>query len=468
MFFKKATILLVLGVLGISQMMIAPVKINHAEAATFSQYTLPFDFENTYVSNRWIDDENFISTEQLKIGKKAESALLYSDKNALFEHSITICGSRNSNTFYQSEERNYISSSEVEMLVRGTGFPTVSITITGEQSFKKSNSSSILLKDLRDGNYFAKISKCGVLKGNSYSGSDYYMAECITSFTVDTTAPIINGANISKTGIYTNKTFTVSAVDIGSGVKNLYMKSPNDLSFIAVGNTTTVSEESSAGLYSFYAIDNVNNRTATYYVNLKVCTNGHLYNSNIQDPTCTEKGGTVNICSVCGYSYMSDIKAPTGHSYVSVVETYATCTENGERRYTCETCGDSYWVSIPKTEHAYQIIEEELTDGTVRRKYTCKNCADCYTENLGKQYEKITNYVNYLFGIYSPYMVWVFLASAGVWSVVMGVMVVVASKNEEKEKAKKMIVNYGIGLIVIFGILIACPYLINGIASLIA
>ena len=65
-------------------------------------------------------------------------------------------------------------------------------------------------------------------------------------------------------------------------------------------------------------------------------------------------------------------------------------------------------------------------------------------------------------------MVWTFLATAGVWSVVMGVMLVVANKNEEKEKAKKMIVNYGIGLIVIFGILIACPYLINGIASLIA
>ena len=64
-------------------------------------------------------------------------------------------------------------------------------------------------------------------------------------------------------------------------------------------------------------------------------------------------------------------------------------------------------------------------------------------------------------------MIWIFLTTTGIWSVVMGVMVVVANKNEEKEKVKKMIVNYGIGLIVIFGMLIACPYLINGIASLI-
>ena len=37
----------------------------------------------------------------------------------------------------------------------------------------------------------------------------------------------------------------------------------------------------------------------------------------------------------------------------------------------------------------------------------------------------------------------------------------------EKEKAKRMFVNYGIGLIVIFSILIACPYLVRGITALI-
>lgn len=64
-------------------------------------------------------------------------------------------------------------------------------------------------------------------------------------------------------------------------------------------------------------------------------------------------------------------------------------------------------------------------------------------------------------------MWWVLLASAGVWSIAIGVMIAIAKKNDEKEKAKKMLVNYVIGLVVIAVIVVACPYLIRGIASLI-
>ena len=49
----------------------------------------------------------------------------------------------------------------------------------------------------------------------------------------------------------------------------------------------------------------------------------------------------------------------------------------------------------------------------------------------------------------------------------MGVFFAIAQKNEEKEKAKKMIVNYVIGLVVIFTILVACPFLVRGIAILV-
>ena len=43
----------------------------------------------------------------------------------------------------------------------------------------------------------------------------------------------------------------------------------------------------------------------------------------------------------------------------------------------------------------------------------------------------------------------------------------IAHKNEDKEKARRMLVNYFIGLVVIFAILVACPYLIRGIAALV-
>ena len=60
------------------------------------------------------------------------------------------------------------------------------------------------------------------------------------------------------------------------------------------------------------------------------------------------------------------------------------------------------------------------------------------------------------------------LTTAGVWSIVMGVFFAIAQKNEDKEKARKMIKNYVIGLVIIFAILVACPYLVKGIVALIA
>ena len=46
-------------------------------------------------------------------------------------------------------------------------------------------------------------------------------------------------------------------------------------------------------------------------------------------------------------------------------------------------------------------------------------------------------------------------------------MMILARKNDDKEKAKRMLVNYLIGLVVIFGILVAAPYLVRGIAALV-
>lgn len=113
------------------------------------------------------------------------------------------------------------------------------------------------------------------------------------------------------------------------------------------------------------------------------------------------------------------------------------------------------------------ITDEVREDGSTKRTYTCAICGDTYVQDLGNQTEKVTSYVEYLFQQYSPYMIWVFLATAGVWSIFMGVMLIIAHKNEEKEKAKRMLANYLVGLVVIFGILVAAPYLVRGIAVLV-
>lgn len=102
---------------------------------------------------------------------------------------------------------------------------------------------------------------------------------------------------------------------------------------------------------------------------------------------------------------------------------------------------------------------------------TCERYSEIIEKHLKVklgEYEQVSSYIGYLFGQYQLYMWWVLLATAGVWSIVMGVFFAIAQKNEDKEKARKMIKNYVIGLVVIFAILVACPYLVKGIAALIA
>lgn len=195
---------------------------------------------------------------------------------------------------------------------------------------------------------------------------------------------------------------------------------------------------------------------------------GHNYVTSTIPPTCTEYGKTNYECQVCGYAYAdSDGTYPKGHNYTSTIIKAPTCTEEGLRRSVCDDCGDSYDTVIAANGHNYVISDSVSENGTTTRTYTCTYCSHSYKQELGDQYEEVGNYVEYLFEQYSPYMWWVLLATAGVWSIVMGVFFAIAQKNEDKEKSKKMIVNYVIGLVVIAIIVVACPYLISGIASLI-
>lgn len=195
---------------------------------------------------------------------------------------------------------------------------------------------------------------------------------------------------------------------------------------------------------------------------------GHNYVTTTKEATCTEYGMTVYTCQICGDSH-SDVNGvyPTGHNYSNFIVKAATCTQDGERRYVCDKCGEDYTEVISAMGHNFAITDSSSENGITTRTYTCTLCGDSYTQELGDQYEEVSSYIEELFEQYRPYMWWVLLATAGIWSIVMGVFFAIAQKNEDKEKAKKMIVNYVIGLVVIFAILVACPYLIRGIAALV-
>lgn len=195
---------------------------------------------------------------------------------------------------------------------------------------------------------------------------------------------------------------------------------------------------------------------------------GHSYTETTVEVSCTQNGCIKHTCTKCGYEYETNIIEALGHKYVSEVTMPVTCTEDGNRHYICSRCGDQYDTAITAYGHTYEISDIETNGGITIRTYSCSICGHSYSQNLGDQYEEVSNYVEYLFKQYSPYMYWVFLATAGVWSIAMGIAIIIAHKNEDKQKARKMLVNYGIGLVVIFAILVACPYLVRGIAALVA
>ena len=195
---------------------------------------------------------------------------------------------------------------------------------------------------------------------------------------------------------------------------------------------------------------------------------GHKYIETNREPTCTKSGGTFYSCMFCSSEYQTNEILPVGHAYETEILKVSDCINEGKRRYYCPKCGDEYEIIIPATGHNYQLLNENNKNGVVERTYKCSDCGDNYNEALGDQYDKVATYVIDLVNKYNPYIVYVFTATAGIWSIGMGVAYAVAQKNEDKVKAKKMLVNYIIGIVAIFVILVALPYLVKGIAILLS
>lgn len=604
-------------------------------AASIPKYTVALT--GTVTKTTWggshttdVKDQTKISVQKYNTSGQTEDIILY------------LTGSSTSGTATLHDE-GYVASSKLNF---STTLSKDTLTLTTSEGKEVAKGTGSLSTTVSDGKYIIKLNHF------KESGAGYTMwkmnVNVSCSFIVDTKAPTISGASTSTTGKYTNAAFTVRASDAGSGIKALYMKAPGASSYTQLSGTSkTISKGSANGRYAFYAKDNCNNNSATYYVNFDdtaptlsvsgasfggtvaqgftvtakdsntvtlyykyeteswktvgtsytveddakdgvhyfyavdklgnrseeywvrfmaaepvgefiksntdntvyftwegnywtatldgkpytkgtwiktegkhtiilsngagkstsypfsiehyfvkgetvppTCTEqgytaykcsqcgeskkddyteaiGHSYKMTTKPATCTEMGETVYTCEVCGFEYKEEGEYPSGHSYTTSITKSPTCTQDGQRHYYCDKCGYEYTASIPATGHDYSITDEQNEDGSTKRVYTCANCGDTYTQDLGNQTEMVTNYVEYLFEQYSPYMIWVFLATAGVWSVFMGIMIIIAHKHEEKEKAKKMLVNYLIGLVVIFGILVAAPFLVRGIAALV-
>lgn len=394
--------------------------MTYADTSYNSKYTVTFDYENTYhVTHDDYDYSRISRTE-----KNITSCTMFCTVNTSSKVDIFLyC-----NDFVVDEillKGGVIKSNSFSIKINSE-FLSSNIQLYNEnESIVAESYSDILSVTLSNGSYFVKALLIGEVYTNSNNINYWYEGVCEFNFTIE-----------SENLCYEGHQYEANII------------------------SPTCTEK---GYTEHICI-----RCGNYYIDNEIAPTGHNLFYYREPPTCTDYGKIISHCQSCDYEELTnDNLYPTGHSYTSGIILPATCLNNGLRNSVCDICGDSYESVIPASGHSYEIMDIQSKNGNTIRTYTCSICGESYKQEMDKQYEEVASYVEYLFEQYEPYMWWVLLASAGIWSIVIGVMIAIAHKNEDKEKAKKMLVNYVIGLVVIAIIVAAAPYLIRGIAALI-
>lgn len=247
---------------------------------------------------------------------------------------------------------------------------------------------------------------------------------------------------------------------------------------------------------------------------------GHNYETAvIKESTCTETGKIRNYCLRCGTSYEEVVPA-TEHNYFEVevdgdeffchdwryecqdcgayyyetteteeraaheisnatalLSIEPTCTVYGLRMGKCAACGEYGYMEIPALGHDW-IVESQAYDaesGMTTVYYFCSRCNEIKTEqiegeegslgvsvDLSEILNRVAEY--YQGSIYGPYrdlLLMIFGIFAGIWGIPVGISYIIARKQDDKEKAKKMLVNFVLGIVVSFCLLVAAPFLVN-------
>ena len=77
-----------------------------------------------------------------------------------------------------------------------------------------------------------------------------------------------NGTSVAS-GSYVNKSFAYTASDTGSGIKQIYYKSPISGSYQTYASGTIIPATAGDGWYYFYSVDNAGNQSSTMSVYLE-------------------------------------------------------------------------------------------------------------------------------------------------------------------------------------------------------
>ena len=207
--------------------------------------------------------------------------------------------------------------------------------------------------------------------------------------------------------------------------------------------------------YTLYKCISCNKEQKT---NIK--TNGtHIYEIKNLPPTCINSGGVLHYCIICNENFLTNIIPKLNHNFNTFISISPSCIETGERTYHCEVCGYIKRESINMLNHEFILLEEIKENNEITRYNSCINCQTIIVEKISLE----SNTINKTIDSYSKYIIMILSITSCIWSLFIGIKIVIISKKEESINVRKMIKNYIIGLIAIFIILLAIPYLIKGI-----
>lgn len=193
----------------------------------------------------------------------------------------------------------------------------------------------------------------------------------------------------------------------------------------------------------------------------------HLYKLiESKKASCEEQGYKRYKCISCGDTYDDDLEKALGHSYEEIYRE-PTCINEGIKSKICINCGYEEKSILPKKQHQYILIGEKIVGNVKEREYECEICRERYIEKIGDIWDKIIDFIDYLLDKYFEKIIWIILSLTGIWSIALGIMIIVSKKEDDKEKAIRYLRTYIISLILIFIIFLACPLLMRGFIYLI-
>lgn len=215
--------------------------------------------------------------------------------------------------------------------------------------------------------------------------------------------------------------------------------------------------------YKIYRCISCNNELKT---DIKNKTLIHSYIIDYIDPTCNNNGGIINKCIYCSKYFYIIKKEKLYHNYEAVILTPPTCIDMGERLLVCKYCNQEKIEQVPKLNHSFIILDELEEDNSITKIYTCTNCNTIETTSYDTKEKEIIKAVDEILNTYFKYMVSILLLTSLIWSLYIGIKTILSYKLEERINVKKMIINYVIGLVVIFVIIVAIPYLLKGVINI--